>query len=88
VDIEIDRGRYAEIQSRLQELGVDYYVLEQFGDADGQYRFHCRMTIPGTVVYLRPFEATSEDPMVAMEQVLMEVEQWSARRESKTTPRE
>ncbi|MFM2093599.1 MAG: hypothetical protein RIS70_723 [Planctomycetota bacterium] len=87
-DVAVDREQYTAIQARLQELGVDYYVLEQLHDNDRQYRFHCRMSIPGTVVYLRPFEATSEDPIVAMEQVLMEVEEWSARRETKTSPRE
>ena len=87
-DVAVDREQYTAIQARLQELGVDYYVLEQLHDNDRRYRFHCRMSIPGTVVYLRPFEATSEDPIVAMEQVLMDVEEWSARRETKTLPRE
>lgn len=87
-DVAVDREQYTAIQARLQELGVDYYVLEQLHEKDRGYRFHCRMSIPGTVVYLRPFEATSEDPIVAMEQVLMEVEEWSARRETKPLPRD
>lgn len=84
-DVSIRGTRFDQIQERLQSLGVDYFVLERADGVAAQeaaYRFHCRFQVPGSPIYLRPFEAHDADPLHAMERVLEEVEQWTARREA------
>lgn len=84
-DVSIQSARFDQIQERLQSLGVDYFVLERTDDVAAQhaaFRFHCRFQVPGSPIYLRPFEAHDADPLHAMERVLQEVEQWTARREA------
>ena len=75
---QVDSVRYAAVQQRLQELGVDYFVLEKSLDAAPSYRFHCRIAVPGSHVYARPFEVQDADPLQAMERALADVESWCA----------
>ncbi len=84
-NITIENDRFTSIQARLQDLGVDYFVLER-ADAvtdhsEPLFRFHCRIRVPGSRIYLRPFEAQNRDPLQAMELVLRDVEQWTAKRD-------
>ena len=68
--------RFTRIERRLRELGATYYLLESRGTQSNLFRFHCRMAIGGARHHNRHFEATDNDPLGAMNQVLREVERW------------
>ena len=68
--------RFTRIERRLRQLGATYYLLESWGAEGHLFRFHCRMAIGGQPHQNRYFEATDEDPLEAMEQVLQEVQHW------------
>ncbi len=64
---------FREIQARLQQLGAAYYRLETLPLVDSTepvYVFYCSMTDPR----LPRYQATANDPIEAMQQVLLEVE--------------
>lgn len=67
---------FASRFARLQELGAQYYLLETWGSQPGQFRFHAKLALTPNSAYTRQFEATAADPLVAVEQVLREVEAW------------
>lgn len=69
---------FQAMQHRLRELGATYYLLETWGPAGEMYRFHCRMAIDAQGLATRHFEATADDPLVAMGRVLGEIEPWVA----------
>lgn len=81
-DIAMDANAYSSIQIRLQNLGATYFMLERSATERDQFRFHCRMALPGSGAYERPFEASDRDPLLAMQRVLTEVETWAASRAS------
>lgn len=72
--------RFTRIERRLRELGATYYLLESRGTQSNLFRFHCRMAIGGARHHNRHFEATDNDPLGAMNQVLREVERWRLNR--------
>jgi hypothetical protein len=74
-------GRFDAVSRRLQELGAESIRLEAADVRGEQYRFACRVPLPESAVYSRPFEALAGDPAAAMEQVLAEVEAWLAARD-------
>lgn len=65
---------YRTIQKRLREMGATYYLLESWGNDRQMYRFFCKMAIGGSRDYTRCFEATADEPLQAMRQVLEQVE--------------
>lgn len=82
----LDHERFHSIQLRLQKLGVDYLVLEQQASGESpEFRFHCRIPVPGSAAYSRPFEARDASPLRAMQVVLAEVETWCASHSSTTS---
>jgi len=83
-ELLLEGDRFEQLQARLQAQGVDYYVLERQEGPKPGYRFHCRIRVHGSSTYVRPFDAQDEDPLVAMELVLRELEQWNARREARS----
>lgn len=72
--------RFAHVQQRLRQLGATYCLLESWGNGEQLYRFYCRVGVAGGSGYTRYFEATDADPLVAMGEVLSEVEAWRAGR--------
>lgn len=70
------------ICQRLQKLGATYIMLEPV-DSTGMVRFHCRMPLPDNPVYERPFQAAAPNAMVAMSDVLKQVQQWVGRRQTR-----
>ncbi len=64
------------IQNRLRQLGAKFFRLEEIEGK--QYRCQCELPLPATPVYRRPFTATAADPLVAMQQLLSDVEKWAA----------
>jgi hypothetical protein len=69
----VEGDRFRQIQARLQQLGATYYRLETLSLADSStpiYVFHC--SLAGRRV--AAFQATANDPIAAMQQVLSEVE--------------
>ena len=78
--------RMLAIRDQLEDLGVDYMVLDTHGEQAQRYRFHCRIQVPGSAVYSRTFEAEDADPSRAMGQVLADIRVWrSAARAATTT---
>lgn len=69
---------FRQIERRLRELGATYCLLETFGHDGRSYRFHCKISVAGDPHHARPFDATDEDPIRAMRQVLEHVEAWRA----------
>ena len=83
-------ARFEQIQEQLQRLGATGFLLEWFGTSRQLYRFQCEMPLgrsspggqargggPATVQHaVRHFEATSENSLQAMENVLAEIEAW------------
>jgi len=65
----------AKIQTRLRQLGAQFFELSQTGE--NVYRCRCEIPLPATPVYRRPFESSAADPLEAMSLVLHAVEKWS-----------
>lgn len=72
--------RFSQTQERLHQLGATYYLLESWGQGEQLFRFCCRVAVTGSPDYTRYFEAINAEPMVAMNEVLTEVEAWRAGR--------
>jgi hypothetical protein len=70
------------ITHRLQTLGAAWYRLETAGAVGEMFRFQCKMTSPTNPNYVRYFEATSGEPLRAMQHVLDQVDAWMAARET------
>ncbi len=68
------------ICERLKELGSTYVLLESWGDSQEQFRFYCKIAIAGNPHHTYRFEATNQDPLMAMARVLRQVEDWRAAR--------
>lgn len=68
------------MKQRLQTLGAIFFRLETTGPSGDTFRFHCKMVSPANPNYVRYFEATSGDPLRAVQHVLDQVELWSAGR--------
>ena len=68
-----------EVERRLRQLGATYYILELWGQSKQLYRFHCRVAVTGSPTYTRYFEATGTEALLAMREVLGQVEAWRAR---------
>jgi len=73
-------NRFAHVEQRLQAQGATYYLLESWGRGQELHRFFCRVAVADSPRYTRHFEATDVDPLVAMAEVLSEIEAWRARR--------
>lgn len=81
----ISNEEFNQLQSRLQRLGVEYFVLEKFPEKELVYRFHCLVAVPGSAAYSRPFEAHDSKPLRAMQRVLSDVESWCASHSTTTS---
>ena len=64
------------VRQRLLQLGATYCRLETWGSRQQLFRFYCRVAIADSPRYTRYFEATDVQPLVAMDEVLAEVEAW------------
>ncbi len=64
----------ATLEARLKRLGATKYHLEKWGGLDELYRFVCQFSVHGDPGCRRHLEATSADPLVAMETVLRQIE--------------
>jgi hypothetical protein len=71
---------FTAMQTRLQQLGATYVLLESIGNRQEVYRCYCRVAIGGDPSYAYYFEAIDSAPLTAMSQVVRQVEQWRARR--------
>jgi len=68
--------RFTFYQQRLQQFGVVYSLLENWGERGQLYRFCCKVAVGGNPNYTRWFEATDADPLAAMGKVTQQVERW------------
>jgi len=71
---------FSAMQSRLQQLGATYVLLESMGNRQEVYRCYCRIAVGGDPSYAYYFEAVESAPLGAMAQVVRQVEQWRAGR--------
>lgn len=69
---------WREAQQRLRTMGASRYRLETWGD-DGQFRFTCSVPLESNSPINRHFEARAADPMLAVAQVLDDIERWRQR---------
>jgi hypothetical protein len=69
-----EKFRLAEL--RLRSLGATKYTLETWGPDNNRYRFACKMAIAGNPNANQLFQAIEDDPWVAMQSVLHQVEEW------------
>jgi hypothetical protein len=69
-----------EIQQELVARGADAMLLKLLDTHPTSYCFWCQMPISTTGVYGRKFEAVASDPVLAMQQVLSEVDAWQQAR--------
>ncbi len=72
--------RLREIQQELVARGADAMLLKLLDTRPTSYCFWCQMPISTTGVYGRKFEAVAPDPVLAMQQVLSEVDAWQQAR--------
>mgnify|MGYP000042570015 CR=1 FL=1 len=74
-------SQFEDIHSRLQRLGVTYYLLERQHCQRPLYRFYCRLPEADKGGHGGQFEAVDEYPVRAMWRVLLEVERYRCGRE-------
>ncbi len=67
---------FEAIQTRLKALGATSYALETWGTDGMLYRFQSDVAIHGDPNFHRHFEAIGDDPLAAMQDVLVQVESW------------
>jgi hypothetical protein len=65
--------------ARLNSLGItDYQWLP--GDRDGEFLFRCRLVSKHNPRMMQRFEAEAAEPLQALEKVLVQIDEWRARR--------
>ncbi len=72
-------GAIRSIQQQLVRCGAQSMLLEVQNTDPQRYRFRCQMPISTSRIYGRSFEALAADPVLAMKQVLVEIEAWQRR---------
>ncbi|MDZ4819711.1 MAG: hypothetical protein SGJ20_12145 [Planctomycetota bacterium] len=68
--------RFRDAQARLRQLGASYYLLETWGESAETYRFFCKVTPNGDRERMWAFYHTDPDPVVAMNNVIQQIETW------------
>jgi hypothetical protein len=66
--------------TRLAELGGIDPALEPWGTSGNLYRFRCRAALADSPQITRHFEAVAAEQLVAVENVVAEVQSWRAER--------
>ncbi len=64
---------------RLQELGIHKYRLERIPQKQ-RFVFTCAVTAPGDGRVSRRFEAEADEPLLAVQSVLDQIDEWQAAR--------
>jgi hypothetical protein len=70
--------------SQLTAMGVSDQQLTAWGSSGRLHRFSCRAKLVDTPIHTRHFEAVSERPVAAVEQVVAQVEAWRAAQRERT----
>lgn len=73
------RMTWRQASGLLREMGIDDYHLEP-GAAEGSFLFVCSLTPAGASNVTMRFEAESEDPLLAVGDVLGQVDRWLKQR--------
>ncbi|HWL09946.1 MAG TPA: hypothetical protein VNQ76_16190 [Planctomicrobium sp.] len=66
---------WRQATSRLNELGIRNYHLER-GATDGTFLFVCLYSPPEAAQVIHRFESETDDPLVSVNQVLHQVDEW------------
>ncbi|MFV0442215.1 MAG: hypothetical protein ACK5Q5_01445 [Planctomycetaceae bacterium] len=75
---------WTDARRRLADLGVDRFHLEA-GLTPDQFLFVCLFSPAGDSRVTQRFESEAADPLVAVEQVLSQIERWSSQRYAQDT---
>jgi hypothetical protein len=75
---------WREAARKLSEMGIDDYHLER-GEADGTFLFVCSFAPAGATNVSMRFEAESDEPLVAVGDVLAQVDRWLRQRYAQST---
>lgn len=70
---------WKDAQRRLSDLGIQDYHLER-GSQEGSFLFVCMFSPGDDQRIVQRFEAEADDPLLAVEDVLRQVNQWLQRR--------
>jgi hypothetical protein len=65
--------------ARLNALGITDYQWQP-GDRDGEFLFRCRLVSRHNPRMMQRFEAEAGEPLLALEKVLAQIDEWRARR--------
>ena len=76
------RDEILRIRDRLASLGAEYMRLERYHEPNVYYRFQCRIRLPGSTAYQRAFQASDENPIRAMTDVLIAARTWLSSNEA------
>lgn len=68
---------WQQASARLEELGIHHFDLVR-GSRPGEFRFMCLVTSADDPRISRRFEAEAGDPLLAVERVLLQIENWNA----------
>lgn len=68
---------WQQASTRLEELGIHHFDLVR-GSRPGEFRFMCLVTSVDDPRISRRFEAEAGDPLLAVERVLLQIENWNA----------
>ena len=71
-----DGNRMPALLSRLAQLGAAETKLAPWGSSGHLYRFCCRAAMTDSPAYAQHFESVAPEPVIAVEQVVAEVEAW------------
>lgn len=64
---------------RLKELGIGKYTLEAI-PSEGRYLFICQLTPANNPSVRRRFEDVADEPLLAVQKVLRQIEEWQSHR--------
>lgn len=65
--------------ARLNAMGITDYQWQP-GDHDGEFLFRCRLVSKHNPRMMQRFEAEAGEPLQALEKVLVQIDEWRARR--------
>ena len=71
-----EASRQRAVERRLRELGATSYALEKWGSDGKLYRFQSEVAVHDDPNFHRNFQAIAADPLLAMREVLDQIERW------------
>lgn len=77
-----DLATQQRLVADLENLGAQYYRLENWGDNGTLYRLSCLVSPPGVASYQKHFQVIDDAPTKALRQAITQIQQWHATTQS------